>query len=67
MTLMTTLIQFYVVAAVVLFGVFAGIPMSMIRRHPDTAPDNTLPGYLLADWEDLPVQNPADADRRRDR
>jgi hypothetical protein len=43
----------------VLFGIFAGIPMWMIRRRPDTAPDNTLPGYLRVGWESLPVQNPA--------
>jgi hypothetical protein len=47
---MTTLILIlvYAVAAVVLFGIFAGIPMWMIRRRPDTAPDNKLPGYLRA-------------------
>jgi hypothetical protein len=47
---MTTLVLVlvYAVAAVVLFGIFAGIPMRMIRRRPDTAPDNKLPGYLRA-------------------
>jgi uncharacterized membrane protein len=51
MTLMTTLILIlvYAVAAVVLLGIFAGIPMWMIRRHPDTAPYNKLPEYLRAD------------------
>jgi hypothetical protein len=64
MTTTTTLILVYAVAAVVLFAIFAGIPMWMVFRHPDTAPDNTLPGYLRADWENLPVQNPAgDAQR----
>jgi hypothetical protein len=61
MRLMTTpiLVLVYAVAAVVLFGIFAGIPMGMIRRRPDTAPDNKLPGYLRVGWESLPVQNPA--------
>jgi hypothetical protein len=50
MTLMTTpiLVLVYAVAAVVAFGIFAGIPMWMIRRHPDTAPANVLPEYLRA-------------------
>lgn len=65
-TLMTTLSLVYAVAAVVLFGIFAGIPMWMIGRHPDTAPDSKLPGYLLADWENLPVRT-ADAGHRRGR
>jgi hypothetical protein len=67
MTLMTTtliLVLVYAVAAVVVFGIFAGIPMWMIRRHPDTAPDNKLPGYLRADWRNLPVQNPAGVGQR---
>jgi len=61
MRLMTTpiLVLVYAVAAVVLFGIFAGIPMWMARRRPDTAPDNELPGYLRVGWESLPVQNPA--------
>jgi hypothetical protein len=65
MTLMTTtvLVLIYAAAAVVVFGIFAGIPMWMIRRHPDTAPDSKLPGYLRADWEGLPVRNPVGADR----
>ena len=58
---MTTLILVlvYGVAAVVVFGIFAGIPMWMVHRHPDTAPDNKLPEYLRADWQNLPVRNPA--------
>lgn len=64
---MTTLIPVYAVAAVVLFGIFAGTPMWMIRRHPDTAPGRKLPGYPLAGWENLPVQNPAGAGHRRGR
>jgi hypothetical protein len=65
MTLMTTtLILVYAAAAVVLFGIFTGIPMWMILRHPDTAPDNELPGYLRVDWKNLPVQNPAGVGRR---
>jgi hypothetical protein len=58
MTLMTTpiLVLIYAVAAVVVFGIFAGIPMWMIRRHPDTAPANELPEYLPANWKDVPVQ-----------
>jgi len=69
MRLLTTLIVVlvYAVAAMVLFGVFAGIPMWMIRRRPDTAPDNKLPGYLRSDWESLPVQNPAGAGQRSGR
>jgi hypothetical protein len=60
---MTTLIVVYVMAAVVVFGMFAGIPMWMIHRHPDTAPHDKLPGYLRADWENLPAQTPAGAGR----
>jgi hypothetical protein len=67
MTLMTTLILVYAAAAAAVFAIFAGIPMWMIRRHPDTAPGNQLPGYLLADWENLPVHGPAGAGRRRGR
>jgi hypothetical protein len=65
MTLMTTtLILVYAVAAVVLFGIFAGIPMWMIRRHPDTAPANELPEYLRTGWKNLPVQHLAGAGQR---
>jgi hypothetical protein len=55
---MTTpiLVLIYAVAAVVIFGIFAGIPMWIIRRHPDTAPDNGPPEYLQADWKNLPAQ-----------
>jgi hypothetical protein len=51
---MTTpiLVLVYAVAAVMVFGIFAGIPMWMIRRHPDTAPTNELPEYLRANWKD---------------
>ncbi len=63
----TTLILVYAVAGMVLFGIFAGIPMWMIRRHPDTAPHNKLPGYLRAAWESLPVQNPAGVGQRSGR
>jgi hypothetical protein len=54
MTLMTTpiLVLVYAVAAVMAFGIFAGIPMWMIRRHPDTAPANELPEYLRVNWKD---------------
>jgi hypothetical protein len=47
---MTTpiLVLVYAVAAVMVFGIFAGIPMWMIRRHPDAAPANELPEYLRA-------------------
>ena len=64
MTTTLILILVYAAAAVVVFGIFAGIPVWMIRRHPDTAPDNTLPGYLRADWESLPVQNLAGVGQR---
>jgi uncharacterized membrane protein len=67
MTLMTMLILVYAVAAVVLFGIFAGIPMWMIRTHPDTAPDNKLPEYLRANWKNLPVQQLAGDGRRSGR
>ncbi|HEY0933093.1 MAG TPA: hypothetical protein VGD91_05040 [Trebonia sp.] len=62
---MTTpiLVLVYAVAAVVVFGIFAGVPMWMIRRHPDTAPANEVPEYLRADWQNLPVYNPAGAGR----
>jgi hypothetical protein len=60
---MTTsiLVLVYAVAAMVLFGIFAGIPMWMIRRRPDTAPDNKLPAYLRVGWASLPVRKPAGA------
>jgi hypothetical protein len=66
MTLMTTLTLVLVcaVAAVLLSGIFAGIPMWMIRRHPDTAPDIQLPGYLRAGWESVPAQYPAGVGQR---
>jgi hypothetical protein len=66
MTLMTTpiLALVYAVAAVVVFGIFAGIPMWMIRRHPDTAPANEPPEYLRASWKDLSVQHLADVGQR---
>jgi hypothetical protein len=66
MRLMTTpiLVLVCAVAAVVLFGIFAGIPMWMTRRRPDAAPDNKLPGYLGADWKSLPDQVPAGAGQR---
>jgi hypothetical protein len=69
MILMTTpiLVLIYAAAAVVVFGIFAGIPMWMIRRHPDTPPDNQLPEYLRDDWENLPVQKPAGVGPRRGR
>jgi len=50
----TILVLVYAIAAVIVFGIFAGIPMWMIRRHPDTPPDNQLPEYLRADWAQLP-------------
>jgi hypothetical protein len=58
---MTTLYLVYAVAAMAVFGIFAGIPMWMIHRHPDTATDNQLPDYLRADWKNLPAQNLAEA------
>jgi hypothetical protein len=66
MTLMTTpiLVLIYAVAALAVFGIFAGIPMWMIRRHPDTAPANEVPEYLRAIWKDLPVPHLADAGQR---
>jgi uncharacterized iron-regulated membrane protein len=68
MTLMTTtLILVCAVAAAVLFGIFAGIPMWMIRRRPDSTPDNKLPGYLRSDWASVPVENPAGAGQRSSR
>jgi hypothetical protein len=49
MTTTPTLVLVYAVAAAVLFGTFTGIPLWLSRRHPDTAPDTELPGYLRAD------------------
>jgi hypothetical protein len=54
--MMTTLIVVCAVAVVALFGIYAGIPMWMIHRRPDTAPHDELPQYLRTDWENLPVQ-----------
>jgi hypothetical protein len=67
MTATTILVLVYAAAAVVVFGVFAGIPMWMIRRHPDTAPDNELPAYLRTDWKKVPVQSPVGAGQRHGR
>jgi hypothetical protein len=67
MTPMTTLIVVYAIAAVALFGIFAGIPMWMIHRHPDTAPHDKLPEYLRADWENLPAQALAGAGQKAGR
>jgi hypothetical protein len=66
MTLMTTLILVlvYAVAAVLLFGIFAGIPMWMIHTHPDTAPDSKLPAYLRSPGRNLPVRELAGAGHR---
>jgi hypothetical protein len=63
---MTTpiLVLVYAVAAVAVFGIFAGIPMWMIRRHPDTAPTNELPEYLRADWQDSRTAELAGAGQR---
>jgi hypothetical protein len=61
---MTTLIVVYAIAAVTLFEIFAGIPMWMIHRHPDTAPHDKLPEYLRADWENLPARQLAGAGRK---
>ena len=60
---MTILIVVYSIAAAALIGIFAGIPMWMIHRHPDTAPHDKLPEYLRADWENLPAQTLAGAGR----
>jgi len=60
----TTLILIYAAAALGVFGIFAGIPMWMILRHPDTAPDNRLPGYMRDDWENLPAQDPVGVGHR---
>ena len=57
----TILVLVYAIAAVIVFGIFAGIPMWMIRRHPDTPPDNQLPEYLRADWANLPQRSPVRA------
>jgi hypothetical protein len=66
MTLMTTpiLVLIYAAAAVALLGIFAGIPMWISRRHPDTAPDTKLPGYMRAEWESISERIPADAGHR---
>jgi hypothetical protein len=67
--MMTTpiLVLVYALAAVALFGIFAGIPMWMARRHPDTAPDHELPGYLRAGWENFPGLSPAVVGQRAGR
>jgi hypothetical protein len=66
MTLMTTtMILVLAAAAVALFGVWVGIPLWMVHRHPDTALDTRLPAYLRPDWENTPLDNPARARRRR--
>jgi len=67
MTTTPTLVLVYAVAAAVLFGTFTGIPLWLSRRHPDTAPDTELPGYLRADFEGLPGQIPAGVGQRADR
>jgi hypothetical protein len=58
---MTTLYLVYAAVALAVFGIFAGIPMWMIHRHPDTAPDSQLPEYLRADWKNMPAQDLTEA------
>jgi hypothetical protein len=60
----TTLILVLVPAVAVLYAIWVGIPLWMVHRHPDTAPDNRLPEYLRADWENVPWQNAAGTVRR---
>ena len=66
---MTTpiLVLIYAAAAAAVLGIFAGIPMWMVRRHPDTAPVNELPEYLRANWKHLHVRELAGAGQRPDR
>ncbi len=66
MTTLTLIVVFSAAAAVVL-GIFAGIPMWMIHRHPDNAPEHTLPGYLNGDWDGLADQDPVGAGQRAGR
>jgi hypothetical protein len=66
---MTTpiLVLIYAAAAVVLLGIFAGIPMWMTHRKPDTAPEHNLPRYLRAEWESISGRIPAGAGRQSGR
>jgi hypothetical protein len=54
-------------AVVVLYAIWVGIPLWMVLRRPDTAPDTRLPEYLRPDWENLPKENLARTVRRRRR
>ena len=64
MTTTLILVLVYAAAAALVFGIFAGIPMWMILRHPDTPPDNRVPGYMQADWENLPAEPPVGVGHR---
>jgi hypothetical protein len=68
MRLMTTpiLVLIYAAAAVVLLGIFAGIPVWITYRKPDNAPEHNLPRYLRAEWESISERIPAHAGHRSD-
>ena len=66
-TTLLVLVLVFAAAAVVLFGIFAGIPLWMIHRHPDTTPGHTLPGYLRGDWDNLAQEDPLGAGQRAGR
>jgi hypothetical protein len=60
----TTLIGILIPAVVVVLAVWVGIPMWMVHRRPDVAPDNRLPEYLRADWENAPREDMAGTGRK---
>lgn len=42
----TAVVLISAAAVVVVFALWAGIPLWMVRKHPDLPPDNELPEYL---------------------
>jgi hypothetical protein len=53
----TMVILILIPAVLAVLAVWVGIPMWMVHRHPDVAPDNTPPEYLRADWENAPRED----------
>ena len=41
-----TVVAITAAALVVVFALWVGIPLWMVHKHPDTAPDHELPEYL---------------------
>ena len=60
----TMVILILIPAVLAVLAVWVGIPMWMVHRRPDVAPDNRLPEYLRADWEKTPREELAGTGRK---